>query len=58
MKELNEATENIKVVNVIRVAGKRAAVIEYKTQTGTFYGLQYLYRTKEIAIAAARKGLS
>lgn len=58
MTDHKNEDSNATVVSLVRLEGERLAVIEYKTSQGTFYGLQRLYRSKEIAIQQARKFLS
>ena len=47
-----------RTVYIARKGPHRRAIIEYNTPDGKYYGIQTLYRTKELAIAAARKELS
>ena len=50
-------SEEIKLVNMLRIGSDRVAIIEYSTSAGLLYGVQKLHRSKEVAIQHARKML-
>ena len=56
--QMTDTINEVKTVGLIRVEDRRVAIVEYDTTQGKFYAATPLYRTKEVAIAAARKQLS